>query len=220
MRLAVLTGSVVAIVLVGIMILGRTKSVRVEKRESPDAQQELRAQVAKLERHTRTLQGRVALAERSVAQRTVASEDGPAEYEDAGLTVETEVSWQEREERDRRLVEIAQRVMEETLGASAANATWTQETEMAVAGLLSERQLTDVGRVNVNCRERLCRVAIEHADGGSWKALRELLGKAPFNSDFFYKYDREAQTTYVYMARRGERLPDLKQELQANGGSP
>ena len=121
--------------------------------------------------------------------------------------VETE--WAEILARDDRLGDRAKYVMEKTLSGSATDRKWTQDVRLSLDEALGQRGLANSGTYDVDCKEHLCRVEASHTDAEVWKQFRDLLGKPPLDSDLYYRYEKDTQTTFVYFARQGERLPAI-----------
>jgi hypothetical protein len=176
--------------------------------DTPD--ERLHTQVAKLQQHVGVMQSRLALAEAALAQDRqqdhAGEENGkpPAEPEPPSIP-----TWNERQQRDQQLVEATQNALEDVLEISTSEHRWTRDTRDLLESLLAEPELLASKADEVDCREALCRIAVQHDGTEAWMAFQRALSRPPFDGDHFFHYDSVTQRTTIYVAPPGESLPTV-----------
>lgn len=183
-----------------------------DRESSPETGAEIRTSGEAERLQLRALQGQV----HGLRQELAALRDGPGEPADGE---ETETRARERSADPEATEPLAgmttaeKRAMlvdalDDQLTGEGRDATWSGETERALADVFADEIFPGSHLDDAECRSTVCRLRVSHDDDDVRQGfLAEIPSGPPFDGEGYFHKPEGSQETVVYLVRRGHTLP-------------
>ncbi|MBN2716027.1 MAG: hypothetical protein JXX14_09230 [Deltaproteobacteria bacterium] len=132
------------------------------------------------------------------------SETGDVKNEIAPEVLTPEEQMEREKDFDNRVLNSMSLAMEE----QRVDQGWTEEEYNTIEDSLKEKQLVGTRVNDVRCGESLCQMVFQHNSLEDFETFRAHgLNGEQFSGGLYFSYDVESNTTVVYVAKAGYKLP-------------
>ncbi len=160
---------------------------------------------------TERAQLREEVAELNLVASSGGSANEPGGDVIAAAEIETIPAAFDAEDEAEREIQTAE-MLDRLVTAEREPSRWSVDFELDVADVMRSDEMRDSHLFDVRCGGNVCRVHLSHDDGEAQLRIAEDLPLTPpFNTEGMIRFtgSDDNPETVVYVARRGERLPEL-----------